>query len=95
MSQTDERSLFSCYLFPLSEKKYSLNNIVSIIIYMWNVSMCSRDRYQPPHLAATQLLKETIPLNNKHVTYSVSTSHTNSQQARGERERERADKYLR
>ena len=46
--------------------------------------MCSRKRYHPPHSVSTQLIKETIPFNNKHVTYSVSTSHTNSQQARGE-----------
>ena len=52
--------------------------------------MCTWDSYQPPHWAATQLLKETIPFNNKHVTYSVSTSRTEK-----EKERERADKYLR
>ena len=47
---------------------------------------CARDNsISLPHLAATQLLKETIPFNNKHVTYFVSTSHI----IRGERERER------
>ena len=54
---------------------------------------CARDNsISLPHLAATQLLKETIPFNNKHVTlflFETSLlSHVLKRRRAGERETE-------